>query len=180
MSASTTNDPHATVFDVTDLGLEAAPPAPVPSSRAQRVVFWIGSVGLLSAAAIDGIAVLGRHIGFTFLGSIELVQVAVVLIASSAMIGATIVGAHAAVHIVTERLSAGGARTARQVADALSALTFLLFAIGSAWVAADLWNGHERTELLLLPLRWFRLLWIIATLIITVLFARAAIKRAAA
>lgn len=173
-------DPHATVFDVADLGPDAAPPAPLPASRAQRIVFWIGSVGLLSAAAIDGIAVLGRHIGFTFLGSIELVQVAVVLIASSAMIGATIVGAHAAVHIVTERLSPGGARTAQRIADALSALTFLLFAIGSAWVASDLWNGHERTELLLLPLRWFRLLWIVATLIITVLFARAAIKRTAA
>jgi TRAP-type C4-dicarboxylate transport system permease small subunit len=108
------------------------------------------------------------------------VQVAVVLIASSAMIGATIVGAHAAVHIVTERLSPRGARIAQRVADALSALTFILFAIGSAWVASDLWNGHERTELLLLPLRWFRLLWIVATLIITVLFARAAFKRTAA
>ena len=48
-------DPHATVFDVADLGPDAPPPAPLPASRAQRIVFWIGSVGLLSAAAIDGI-----------------------------------------------------------------------------------------------------------------------------
>ncbi len=175
MSEPTDSDPRAIPLVTADIRPDTAPA--VPMGHGQRLVFWIGSIGLLSAAAIDGVAVLGRHIGFTVLGSIELVQVAVVLIASSAMIGATIVGAHAAVHIVTERLSPGGARTARRFADALSALTFILFAVGSAWVAADLWSGHERTELLLLPLRWFRLIWIAATVIIAVLFARAAFAR---
>lgn len=168
----TIGDGHPIPQDAADIHSDTAAAAPVGAG--QRLVFWIGSVGLLSAAAIDGVAVLGRHTGFALLGSIELVQVAVVLIASSAMIGATIVGSHAAVHILTERLSAHGARRAKRIAALLSAVTFALFAIGSAWVMADLWDGHERTELLLLPLRWFRLLWVVAALIIATLFARQA------
>ena len=168
-------DLRAIPVDVTAIGSAATPSA--PARPGERLVFWVGSVGLLAAATIDGIAVLGRHVGFGFLGSIELVQVAVVLIASSAMIGATIVGSHAAVHIVTERLSPRASAVAKRVAALLSALTFLLFAIGSAWVASDLWNGHERTELLALPLRWFRLLWIVAAMIVATLFLRQALTR---
>lgn len=168
-------DLRAIPVDIESLRTEAA--APAPAGFGERLVFWVGSVGLLAAAAIDGIAVLGRHTGFGFLGSIELVQVAVVLIASSAMIGATIVGSHAAVHILTERLSPRAAAIAKRVAALLSALTFTLFAIGSAWVASDLWNGFERTELLALPLRWFRLLWIAAALIVATLFLRQALAR---
>lgn len=175
MREPTISERRTIPLEAADVRPESAPPAPL--GVGQRLVFWVGSVGLLSAAAIDGISVLGRHAGFAFLGSIELVQVAVVLIASSAMIGATIVGSHAAVHIVTERLSPRGAGRAKRIAALLAALTFALFAIGSAWVMADLWDGHERTELLLLPLRWFRLIWVAAALVIAGLFAVQAFTR---
>lgn len=165
----------AAVLEAPDVRPETAPPA--PAGRLQRIVFAVGSVGLLTAAAVDSIAVLGRHAGFAFLGSIELVQVVVVLIGSSAMIGATIVGSHAAVHIITERLSSTALRRAARVSNLLAALTFVLFAIGSAWVAADLWGGFERTELLAIPLRWFRLVWVVAAVVIALLFARAALAR---
>ena len=62
------------------------------------------------------------------------------------------------------------------MADLLSAIVFVLLAAGSAWVAADLWSGHEQTELLRLPLRWFRLIWIAAALIIAALFAGSALR----
>lgn len=148
-----------------------------PTGPWQKLVFRVGSVGLLAAAAIDGVAVLGRHAGFSFLGSIELVQVAVVLIASAAVIGATLVGSHASVHIVTERLSPTAAARAHRAAATLSASTFVLFATGSVWVASDLWSGHERTELLNIPLGPFRLIWIAAALVTAALFARQALAR---
>ncbi|WP_165356257.1 TRAP transporter small permease subunit [Sphingosinicella sp. BN140058] len=144
-----------------------------------RTAYWIGSAGLLIATAADAIAVAGRHTGFHLLGSIEVVQASVVLIASSAMVAATIVGAHASVHILTERLRPGTARRLARGAALLGTLLFLLIAAGSAWVASDLWSGFEQTELLGIPLRWLRLLWIAAALLIAMLFLRTATRRAA-
>ena len=45
-------------------------------------------------------------------------------------------------------------------------------AIGSIWVAHDLWSGFERTELLGIPLRWLRLIWIATTIVVAGLFLR--------
>ena len=152
-------------------------PGTAPRSRMARAIFLVGSAGLLTATATDSIAVLGRHTGFALLGSIEIVQLAVVLIASAAMIGATLEGAHASVHIFTERMRRELAARLARGAALLAGLLFLIIAAGSAWVAADLWSGHERTELLGLPLRWFRLIWILATLAIAALFVRTALAR---
>jgi hypothetical protein len=66
--------------------------------------FFIGSAALLLAMSIDAVAVLGRHLGWPLLGAIELVQACIVLAASAAIIVATLRGAHARVHILTERL----------------------------------------------------------------------------
>ena len=41
----------------------------------------------------------------------------------------------------------------------------------------DVWDGHERSELLHIPLRWFRLLMIVALVSVAGLFARDAIVR---
>jgi TRAP-type transport system small permease protein len=150
---------------------------PASAGRLGEAAYLIGSAGLLAATLTDALAVAGRHSGFHLLGSIELVQASVVLVASSAMIAATIVGAHASVHILTERLAAATAARLARIAAAMSALVFLLFAAGSVWVASDLWTGFEQTELLGIPLRWFRLLWIAAALLVALLFVRATVRR---
>jgi TRAP-type C4-dicarboxylate transport system permease small subunit len=151
--------------------------APVKVGPLGKAAYWIGSAGLLVATAADALAVLGRHTGFAFLGSIEVIQVSVVLIASAAMVAATIVGSHASVHILTERLAKPTAERLARIASGLSALLFLLLAAGSIWVASDLWSGHEQTELLGIQLRWFRAAWIAAALLIVALFVRQALRR---
>lgn len=161
--------------DLADLPVE--PPAPGGPGPLARAAYAIGSAGLLVATGADALAVAGRHLGFRILGSIEIVQTAVVLIASSAMVAATIVGAHASVHIVTERLSTAAAARLARVAALLGALTFLIFVAGSTWVASDLWTGFEQTELLGISLRWFRALWIAAALLVALLFLRKAVRR---
>jgi TRAP-type C4-dicarboxylate transport system permease small subunit len=159
--------------DSTDLPVD---PPSVQRGPLVTAFYAIGSAGLLIATAADALAVAGRHLGFRLLGSIEIVQSAVVLIAASAMVIATIVGGHASVHIVTERLSQRtGARLAR-IASLFGALAFAALAAGSVWVASDLWAGFEQTELLAIPLRWFRLLWIAAAVLITLLFLRNALR----
>jgi len=155
--------------------------SPDRNSRAQgplaQIAYTLGGFGLLAATAADSLAVLGRHAGFHLLGSIELVQAAVVLLAASAMLIATLVQGHASVHIVTERLSPATAERLARLAALVSGMVFLLLAAGSAWVAAELWSGFERTELLHISLRWLRLVWIIFALLISVQFFRIAARR---
>jgi TRAP-type transport system small permease protein len=142
-----------------------------------RAAYLVGSAGLLIATAADALAVIGRHTGFALIGSIEIVQMSVVLIASAAMVAATMLGAHASVHILTDRLSKAPAMRLAQVSDVLSALMFAILVAGSLWVAAELWTGFEQTELLGIPLRWFRAVWIAAAVLIFLLFLRSAMRR---
>ena len=62
----------------------------------------IGGIGLLGAALVDGIAVLGRHVGFGFLGSIELSQTFICLAASGAIVLATLSAQCASGHRVAD------------------------------------------------------------------------------
>lgn len=153
--------------------------SPERESRATQAAFYVGGAGLFVAMGTDAIAVLGRHTGFSLLGSIEVVQCCIVLIASSAMIFATLKGSHAAVHILTERLSAPAVARLAKLSSALSALLFLVLAGACAWLVADLWHGHERTELLHIPITPLRLLQIVALLFVAVLFVRNLLRRSA-
>jgi TRAP-type transport system small permease protein len=132
--------------------------------------FLLGSAGLLVALVADAIAVAGRHVGIPFLGSIETVQAAVILAASSAMVGATLSRAHATVHILTERLSIHARRRFQSFTDAVSGIFFAALAAGSIWIVVDLWDGAETTELLGLPLKALRLFWCVSALLIAGLF----------
>lgn len=140
----------------------------------ERVAFAIGCGGLMIATAADSIAVLGRHLGFPLLGSIEVVQAAIVLIAASSLVGVTLGRGHAAVHILTERLSPERQRRFGAWSALVAALTILLFALGSALLLGDLWDGHERSEILHIPLRLLRLLLLLSLLLVAGAFARQA------
>jgi TRAP-type transport system small permease protein len=146
----------------------------------EQMAFVIGSIGLLIAMTTDTLAVLGRHLGIPLLGSIEVMQASVVLAASAAMVGATLRGAHASVHILVDRLGPGAKRVLHRIADGLGAVVFCVFAAGSIWIAKELWGGHELTELLHIPLRWLRVLWIAAAIMIAaILIVRALAPRKA-
>jgi len=162
-------------------GADPADFDPAPGAIAHgplaRLAYTLGGIGLLGATAADSLAVAGRHSGLHLLGSIELVQAMVVLLSISAMLIATLTGNHASVHIVTERLSPHARAQWARVAALMGALAFLVLAAGSAWVAWDLWNGFEQTELLHIRLRWLRVAWITFALVIAFRFLRDSIKQ---
>jgi TRAP-type C4-dicarboxylate transport system permease small subunit len=113
----------------------------------RRLAVWIGGGALLAATAIDTLAVIGRNIGLPLVGSIELVQAAVLVSGIFGLIFATAGDDHAQVRIVTDRL--GRWRSHAQLVGPLTtALFFAALLTGSVWLAADLWHGHERSELL--------------------------------
>ena len=149
-----------------------------PSGPAMRALVLLGGGALLLAMAVDGIAVLGRHIGLPLLGSIELVQAAIVVAATAAMIVATIGRTHATVHLVTDRAPPHLRRWLVGTGQAMAALLFLALAAGSAWIAADLWNGHEESEVLGIPFRPLRLLVVLGSATLVVIFLGQALRTA--
>lgn len=122
-----------------------------------RAITWLGGIALLAATAIDVVAVTGRNVGWPLHGSIELVQVAVLVAGAVALLLATIAGSHAKVHLVVDRLRGTWRDAAIRANTALTALFFTLLLFGSGWIALDLWNAHEIGEITGVPWRWMRL-----------------------
>jgi TRAP-type C4-dicarboxylate transport system permease small subunit len=172
------SDASGRVMDISaDTGnAPVATPDP-PRSRAMQVATILGSIGLLGAMATDALAVLGRHTGFSVLGSIEIVQTMIVLLASAAIVLATLERNHAAVHILTERLAPERAAVLARLASAMSAIIVIILLIGAVWLMTDLWSAHERSELLHIPFRVLRAIFAAALLIVAIIFARQAIAR---
>lgn len=122
----------------------------------RRLAVWTGGAALLAATVIDTLAVIGRNVGLPAIGSIELVQAAVLVSGIFGLIFATAGDDHAHVRIFTDRL--GRWRSSAAVVGPLSmALFFAALLTGSVWLAVDLWNGHERSELLGVSWRLLRL-----------------------
>ena len=122
-----------------------------------RLVIWIGGIALIGATAVDTIAVIGRNIGWPLHGSIELVQLFVLVAGAIALLLATLAGSHAKVHLLVDRLRDGWQEAAIRINDLLTALFFALMLTGSGWLALDLWGGHEVSEVIGVPWRWMRL-----------------------
>lgn len=154
-----------------------SPPAAPRDPLALRIAYGIGAAGLLGATAADTLAVAGRHTGLNLLGSIEIVQAAVVLLAAAAMFAVTVRAGHAGVHFLVARARPQTAAGLVRLAALLSAIAFLLVAAGSAWVMIELWPGHEQTELLHIPIKWLRLVWTVFAVLIAGLFLRTALGR---
>src|SRR5262245_50415190 len=106
---------------------------PRPQHWLTTLVFLAGSAGLLLAMGLDTAAVLGRVLGRPLLGSIELIQACVVIAASSALVGATLAGSHASVHVITERLAPLRRRALRRFSQLLCALFFAWLLGASIW-----------------------------------------------
>ena len=139
-------------------------------SMAENWLFYVGAAALLFAVAVDAIAVIGRHIGKPLLGSIELMQAAILIAACAAIISATMVDKHAVVHLLIDRLSPRARRVMDRVHAALCALFFAALAAGSIWIALDLRGGNEESELLRIPYAPLRVVSIIAVLAVALVY----------
>jgi TRAP-type C4-dicarboxylate transport system permease small subunit len=144
---------------------------------ASRIVFVLGAAALLLAMTIDFVGVVGRMVGWSPLGLVEMVQFCVVGAISAALIIATVLDAHAAVHVVIERLPGGVAALLLRFSDLLGAALFAVLALGSGWMLADTWSLDERTDVLNLPLAPARIVWTAALVIVALLFVARAIGK---
>jgi TRAP-type C4-dicarboxylate transport system permease small subunit len=146
-------------------------------NMATRITIWVGGIALLGATLADTVAVIGRKIGFPLHGSIELVQLCVLVAGAIALLLSTLAGSHAKVHIVVDRLGDRWRDAALRGNALLAAGFFIALLVGSAWLAVDLWNGHEQSEIIGIPWRWMRMLANLCFAAIIVLLLRQAFGR---
>lgn len=147
-------------------------------TRAARgPLFYIGASALLFAMAVDAIAVAGRHLGFPLLGSLELVQAAILLASSAALVAATLANRHASARFLLDRIGARARSILLRFNAALTLLFFSMLAIGQIWIAADLWRGHEDSELLHIPYAPLRLATVAAALLGALVMLRRLLRR---
>lgn len=114
----------------------------------RKCVTVTGGIALLAATGIDAISVIGRHLGLPFRGSIELVQVAVLVAGTLALLVATVDRSHAKVHLLVDRMSESARGHLDRVSALLGAAFFAALLAGSLWLMADLWSGHEQSEVI--------------------------------
>jgi len=125
--------------------------------RWRDLLVWIAGGALLVAVAVDSLAMIGRQIRLPLLGSIEIVEAVVLFAAAGGLIVATLDGAHARVNLLLERLPAASRRRVLRLHALAATLLFAALLAGTVWIAADLWNGHEESELLRIPYKPLRI-----------------------
>jgi TRAP-type C4-dicarboxylate transport system permease small subunit len=101
---------------------------------------------------------LGRQIHVPVLGAIELVQAAVLIAGCGALLMAALERSHARVHLLLDRLPAATRGVLDRVHGLSTAILYAALLVGSAWIAIDLWHGHEESELLRIPYRPLRVI----------------------
>ncbi|HEU5134101.1 MAG TPA: TRAP transporter small permease subunit [Steroidobacteraceae bacterium] len=139
-------------------------------------LFYIGAGGLLTMMLVETAAVIGRHIGVPVTGALEIVTAAIVPAACAAMLIATLRGAHAAVHMLTDRMPHSLQRWVFRMGSVLAGLCFAALAAGSAWLAAENWNSYEQTEVLHIPFRPLRVAVTLAAAALALVFFHRAIR----
>ncbi|HET7811773.1 MAG TPA: TRAP transporter small permease subunit [Steroidobacteraceae bacterium] len=151
---------------------------PVKSPARRGPLFYVGSAGLLCMMLVETAAVIGRHVGLPVTGALEIVQAAIVPAACAGMLIATLRGAHAAVHLLTDRLPEDARRLIARGAALLAALFCAALCAGAAWLASDYWNSYEHSEVLRIPFRPLRLLVALTAAALALAFLARAFGRA--
>ena len=130
----------------------------------------VGGIPLLAAMLFEFLAVVGRNTGFAFHASIELVQAAVLLSSSTAIVIATMTRSHAKVRILLNRARGLTAILLRGLNAAGGVVFFASLTIGSAWIVYDVWDAYENSELIHIPYVPLRLFAAVCMLVTAVLY----------
>ncbi len=145
--------------------------------RLRAALVWVAGGALLVAMVVDTTSMLGRALHWPLLGSIELVQAAVLFGSAGALLLATLENAHAHVHLLLDRLPAGWQHAMSRLHALMSLLLFAGLLAGSAWLALDLWDGHEESELLHIPYRPLRVALVLTLAVLLLVSLQRLVRR---
>ncbi len=136
-------------------------------SHLNKLFSIIGILGIGLVTLTDTAAVIGRHLNMSLIGSIEVVQLGIVLLASAAIAIATKESKHARIQIVLNRINHSHRRNLDILSNIATFLFLILLFSANTWILLETWLTHERSEILHLPYHWIRSLFS-ATLLITI------------
>lgn len=145
--------------------------------RLRDVLVWVGGAALFIAVAVDALAMVGRQIRIPLIGSIEIVQAVVLFAAGAGLVIATLDGAHARVRLLLERMPDRWRQRSRRLHALATLLLVAALLAGSVWIAADLWNGHEESELLGIPYRPLRVVTALTFFMLLAIAGRGLVRR---
>lgn len=138
----------------------------------EKCLFYLGATALLFAMGVDTIAVLGRYIGLPLWGSIEMVQAAILVASSSAILSATLAKKHVRVRILMDRLEGLSSIWLHRIQAGFCALFFCALTASSIWIFLDLQGGFEESEVLYIPYVPLRIVCIVSVLAVALCFLR--------
>ncbi|MDH4107949.1 MAG: TRAP transporter small permease [Gammaproteobacteria bacterium] len=141
----------------------------------RKIPAWLvvaGGAPLLAAMFVEFASVIGRNTGLPLPGAIEIVQAAVLLSSSAAIVVATLSRSHAKVRVLLAR-ARGTSGTALKTFNAVGGtIFFLALASGSLWIIGDMWGAAEQSELVGIPWLPLRCVAAASMLATALLYAR--------
>ena len=152
---------------------------PVNAEPKRGILFYTGAGGLLSIMLIEVIAVIGRHLRLPLLGALEMAQAAIIPAACAAMVIASLAGAHAVVHLVTERVPKRARAWMSRASSLLCGVFFATLCVGACWLTQEFWDSFEETDVLHIPFRPLRALVAVSMGALALIFLHRAFRRGA-
>jgi TRAP-type C4-dicarboxylate transport system permease small subunit len=142
-----------------------------------RLLSIVGGCSLLAAMTVETVTVLLRNAGMTVYGSIEMVEAAILIASSCALVIATLNRSHAKVRILHNRLSGKVRKYVERANNLCSALFFFALTAGQVWIASDMWLAYEQSEVLAIPYFPLRCVASLATLVTGLAYLRRLLGR---
>jgi TRAP-type C4-dicarboxylate transport system permease small subunit len=147
--------------------------------RISTAALWIGATALLLLAFVIVATAIARTLGWVIVGGSEIVDVAIIVVASMSLVASTAAGTHPSVHILTSRLRAKWQKHFKSAASFLAFAFFALLCYESGVVLLKYAQLGEYTQLLRINITPFRAVWVVslATLCLILLLRLSVIRR---
>ena len=143
-------------------------------SRVETLAIYLGAAALILLLVLTITNILFRLGGLILSGSYELAEMIIPVVAVSAILIATLHGAHVAVDLVVDQLSERMRRRTAILVTLCGAAYWAAMTYASAGIAAANTRLGEYTELFSLPIAPLRWLWVfISSSVALILFATA-------
>ena len=147
--------------------------------RISTIALWSGASALLLLALVIVATALARTLGWVMAGSSEVVDVAIIVVASTALVAGTAAGSHPSVHILTSRMHPDRQKHLKIAASMLACAFFALLCYESGVILIRYAKLGESTQLLRISITPFRVVWVmsLATICVLLLLRVSQIRR---
>jgi TRAP-type C4-dicarboxylate transport system permease small subunit len=141
-------------------------------ATAEKIALIAGCCALLATTVIMVLSVIGRHTQIPLPGSVEIIEVLIVIVASTSLLVATVQNTHASAKLFIDRLSPTLRHVVEKCGYLFGACFSLALLVGNVWLILDYWPVTEASHLLSIPIIPFRVLLSTILFIITLLLLR--------